>query len=325
MSKIFKVPTVSGNIGATIAPSEIMSRSAYFDRRRFIGAVASLSSGATSLFFPETHASNVDTASLIARATKSALSTNEPVTPSKDAIAKTRFRELEDDISKNADGLITSPWKVSVEGACAKPRVFDIDDLWKLAPLEERIYRMRCTEGWSHVIPYLGYPLSALLKLVEPTGNAKFVAFTSIHAPDKLTGQRNVTYIPWPYVEGLRMDEAMHPLTLVALGAYGEKLPKPLGAPLAIRVPWKYGIKSPKAVVRIRLVEQQPISVWNKTYPQYHSFWSNVNPDTAPGFFDNRSQERRTGDLLRRATLPFNGYGEQVAALYSSMDRKLTY
>ena len=166
-----------------------------------------------------------------------------------------------------------------------------------------------------------------LLPEAHATGvdTASIIAFTSIHAPDKLKGQRDVTYIPWPYVEGLRMDEVMHPLTLVALGAYGERLPKPLGAPLAIRVPWKFGIKSPKAVVRIQLVEQQPTSVWNKAYPKYHSFWSNVNPDTAPGFFDNRSQERRTGDLLRRATLPFNGYGEQVAALYSGMDRKLTY
>ena len=314
-----------GVFNATTVPSEITPRAVYFDRRRFVGAMASLGAGATSLLLPESHALSADTASLISRAAKSAFSTTEPITPAKDAIAKTRFRELEDDIAKNAEGLITEPWKVSVEGECAKPRVFDIDDLWKLAPLEERIYRMRCTEGWSHVIPYLGYPLAALLKLVEPTRNAKFVAFTSIHAPEKLRGQRDVTYIPWPYVEGLRIDEAMHPLTLVALGAYGEKLPKPLGAPLAIRVPWKYGIKSPKAVVRIRLVEQQPVSVWNKTYPQYHSFWSNVNPDTAPGFFDNRSQERRTGDLLRRATLPFNGYGEHVAALYSGMDRKLTY
>lgn len=255
---------------------------------------------------------------------KSALSTNEAPTPLKDVIAKTRFRELEEDIAANAAQYSVRPWTVRVEGEVGKPRTFDIEELMKLAPIEERIYRMRCTEGWSLVIPYNGYPLSEILRRVEPNGNAKFVEFTSIHDPAKLRGQRDVNYISWPYVEGLRLDEAMHPLTIVALGVYGELLPKANGAPLAIRVPWKYGIKSPKAVVRIRLTATQPVTVWNKHYPQYHSFWSNVNPNESGGG-RSRAHEVRAGDFLRRPTLMLNGYADRVAGLYAGMDPKQMY
>jgi sulfoxide reductase catalytic subunit YedY len=257
---------------------------------------------------------------------KSPLSaTGEALTPLKDVIATTRFRELEEDIAANSAGLLTRPWTVVVDGEVLKPRTFDIDELMRLAPMEERIYRMRCTEGWSLVIPYAGYPFAEIARRVEPTGNAKFVEFTSILDPKNLRGQREVKYISWPYVEGLRIDEAMHPLTLVALGIYGASLPKANGAPVAIRVPWKYGIKSPKAVVRIRFTEQQPQTVWTKHYPSSHSFWSNVNPEVSPRLFRSRATERRVGESGARPTLMFNGYAQQVAHLYAGMDPRAMY
>ena len=194
---------------------------------------------------------------------------------------------------------MTSPWQVSVEGECNKPRTFDLDELLRLAPFEERIYRMLCNEGFLHVVPYLGYSLSRLLAKVEPTGNAKFLEMTSVMRPTQLPGQREVTYIPWPYVEGLRIDEAMHPLTLVALGAYGQILPKGLGAPIAIRAPWKFGTKSPKAVVKLRLTEKQPATIWNSRFPKYHSFWGNINPAGATNFLGQGQQERKYGDLVK--------------------------
>jgi methionine sulfoxide reductase catalytic subunit len=304
-----------------IVPSEITPVAEYLNRRRFIAA---LSIGTLALRVPNVW-SAFETGEILKSTSQSPYSTSEPVTPFEVATRETRFRELEKDIATNASGLITRPWQVTVEGECLKPQVFDIETLLTLAPIEDRIYRMRCTEGWSQVIPYQGYSLLHLLKQVQPTGNAKYVEFTSIYAPDKLRGQRDVDYIPWPYFEGLRIDEAMHPLTIVALGAYGQLLPKPLGAPLAIRVPWKYGMKSPKAVVRIRLVEKQPQTVWAKHYPQYHTFWSNVNPNTARGFWSSQARERRSGDFLKRPTLPFNGYAEHVASLYQEMNPKDTY
>ena len=304
----------------SIAPSEITPADEYFKRRRFLGAAAS---GAMALHLPALSLAASDAP--FKNPVKSGFSTTEAVTAFAEATAKTRFREIEEDIIKNAEQFNPRPWKVAVEGECLKPGVFDVDDLLTLAPLEERIYRMRCTEGWSHVVPYIGYPLAELLKRVQPTGNARYVEFTSINDPKNLKGQRDVTYISWPYVEGLRMDEALHPLTLIALGAYGQVLPKPLGAPIAIRVPWKFGIKSPKAVVKIRLVEQQPLTVWVKHYAKYHTFWSNVNPDISSGLFNSRATERRAGELSRRPTLPFNGYAAQVASLYAGINPKDTY
>ena len=305
-----------------VAPSEITPASAYYGRRRFLGAAAA---AAAALQLPGRVLAAPADGSLFKTAAKSPFSTVESLTPLAEAATRTRFRELEEDIAKNAEQFNPRPWKVSVEGECLRPGEFDIDDLLKLAPMEERIYRMLCTEGWSHVVPYIGYPFSELLKRVQPTGNAKYVEFTSIHDPEHLKGQRDITYISWPYVEGLRMDEAMHPLTIVALGAYGQALPKGLGAPLAIRVPWKYGTKSPKAVVKIRLLAQQPLVVWVKHYPQSSSFWRNVNPDVSPSLWRSRATERRFGDVTRRPTLPFNGYADQVASLYQGMDPKTLY
>ena len=301
-----------------IKPSEITPRSIYVNRRQWLAAAGGLGVSSAMGWMNTAQAQPSGPFSNIIR---SALgTTGEPLTPLKDVIATTRFRELEEDIPANQAGLITRPWTVSVEGAVLKPRVFDIDELLRLAPLEERIYRMRCTEGWSLVIPYVGYSFSEIVKRVEPTGDARFVQFISVHDPQRLRGQREITYISWPYVEGLRMDEAMHPLTLVALGIYGEPLPRANGAPIAIRVPWKYGIKSPKAVVKIRFVSQRPETVWVKHYPRSHSFWSNVNPDVSPRLLRSRATERRVGELSRRPTLMLNGYAEQVAHLYTGMD-----
>ena len=314
---------------ADVLPSEITTETQYeerLNRRRFLRhSAASVSVSALALQWPISIAAAASPSdALFKNVAKSPFSTSEAITPIEHATTKTRFRELEDDIAKNAEKFETRPWKVEVVGECLKPRTFDIDDLLTLAPMEERIYRMLCTEGWSQVVPYIGYPFAEILKRVQPTGNAKFVEFTSVHNPAQLRGQREITYISWPYVEGLRMDEAMHPLTLVALGAYGQALPKGLGAPLAIRAPWKFGTKSPKAVVRIRLMETQPVNVWNKHYPQYHSFWGNINPGVKPGLFGGPS-ERRYGDLLKRPTLPFNGYAEHVASMYAGMDPKVMF
>ena len=256
---------------------------------------------------------------------KSRYSTDEPATPIEIATTRTRFRELEEDIAKNGEAYTPYPWKVSVEGACAKPRVFDLDDLFTLAPMEERVYRTLCTEGWLHIVPYLGYPLNEILKRVEPLSSARYVEFTALMDPKQFRGQREITYIDWPYVEGLRIDEAMHPLTLVALGAYGQVLPKGLGAPIAIRVPWKFGTKSPKAVVRIRLMEQQPATIWPARYPKLHTFWGNVNPWGKSALFGRGLRERRDGDVFSKPARPYNGYAEHVASMYAGMDLDTMY
>ncbi len=305
-----------------VLPSEITPASAYFapkvSRRQVFGALTALGGlGATAFA-----RANVDPTQLMAAAAKSRYSVLEAVTPFDVATTKTRFRELEPEIERNGKGFSIQPWRLSVEGECLKPRVFDMDELLRLAPMEERIYRMLCNEGFLHVVPYIGYSLSRLLEKVEPTGNAKYLEMTAVMNPTQLPGQREISYIPWPYVEALRIDEAMHPLTLVALGAYGQLLPKGLGAPIAIRIPWKFGTKSPKAVVRLRLTEKQPATVWTTRYPQYHSFWGNINPAGATDYLGRSQQERKAGDLFKRATPLYNGYAEHVAALYQGMNPK---
>jgi sulfoxide reductase catalytic subunit YedY len=305
-----------------IRPSEITPESIAFGRRRLLGAAAGLAlawrSGVASAAVP-------NASELFRSAPKGRYSTGEPVTPVETATTRTRFRELEEDIAKNGEAYAPYPWKVSVEGACAKPRVFDLDDLLTLAPFEERTYRMLCTEGWLHIVPYIGYPLSEILKRVEPTANAKYVEFTSLLDPKRFRGQREITYIDWPYVEGLRMDEAMHPLTFVALGAYGQVLPKGLGAPIAVRVPWKFGTKSPKIVVRMRLMEEQPATIWPARYPKLHTFWGNVNPEGKSALFGRGMRERAYGDIFSSPARQYNGYAEHVASLYTGMDLERMY
>ncbi len=222
--------------------------------------------------------------------------------------------------------LQTRPWTVSVEGEVAKPRTFDIDDLIRLAPLEERIYRMRCVEAWSMVIPWEGYPLSALLKQVEPTGNAKYVEFVTVVQPETMPGLDD-RIIDWPYVEGLRMDEAMNPLTLLVFGVYGKALPGANGAPVRVSIPWKYGFKSGKSIVKIRLTEKMPETSWPKIARTEYGFYANVNP-TVPHPRWSQATERRIGDGIfapRVDTLMFNGYGDQVASMYTGMDLVKNY
>lgn len=230
------------------------------------------------------------------------------------------FGTDKEDPARNAGRLRTRPWAVRVEGLVSKPQTIDIDRLIRLAPLEERVYRMRCVEGWSMVIPWVGFPLNALLKMVEPLGKAKFVAFETLKDPRQMPGQRT-SVLQWPYVEGLRLDEAMHPLTLLAVGLYGRVLPNQNGAPIRLVVPWKYGFKSIKSIVRIRLVDRQPPTSWNISAPQEYGFYSNVNPTVDHPRW-SQARERRIGDWLPRATLPYNGYGAEVSQLYRGMNLK---
>lgn len=232
-----------------------------------------------------------------------------------------------EDPSKYADKLQTRPWTVSVEGEVLHPQTFDIDTLLKLAPMEERVYRLRCVEGWSMVIPWVGYSLSNLLKQVEPTGNAKYVEFTTVEQRENMPGLR-YPVLDWPYVEALRLDEAMHPLAMLVFGLYGKVLPNQNGAPLRLAVPWKYGFKSAKSLVRIRLVEQQPTSSWMQAAANEYGFYANVNPDV-PHPRWSQATERRIGEggffTPKRKTVIFNGYADQVASLYQGMDLRANY
>jgi sulfoxide reductase catalytic subunit YedY len=216
---------------------------------------------------------------------------------------------------------------VQVDGLCARPATFDIDTILGLAPLEERIYSLRCVEAWSMVIPWIGYPLAALLKKVEPRPGAKYVEFTTLKDPAQFPGQRPGLFgssLDWPYTEGLRLDEAMHPLTLLTVGMYGQVLPNQNGAPVRVVIPWKYGFKSAKSLVRIRLTDTEPTCSWNKAAPQEYGFYSNVNPSVDHPRW-SQATERRIGEFRRRPTLMFNGYGDQVASLYTGLDLKKNY
>lgn len=223
-----------------------------------------------------------------------------------------------EDPAKRAGTLRTRPWTVAIGGMVAKPQTIDIDRLTRLFPLEERVYRHRCVEAWSMVIPWAGFPLSRLLASVEPLAKAKYVAFETLHDSRQMPGQRT-RVLQWPYVEGLRLDEAMHPLTMLALGLYGRVLPNQNGAPLRLVVPWKYGFKSIKSIVRITLTDRLPPTSWNRSAPDEYGFYANVNPDVDHPRW-SQGRERRIGDFLPRRTLMFNGYGSQVAQLYRGMN-----
>jgi len=225
--------------------------------------------------------------------------------------------------AKNAHRLTTSPWTVTVDGACEKPGKYTLEDILKPHAIEERIYRLRCVEGWSMVIPWQGFSLGDLLKRFNPSANAKYVRFSTLHRPTEMLGQKT-DVLEWPYTEGLRMDEAMNPLATLATGLYGKSLPKQNGAPLRLVIPWKYGFKSIKSIVRISFVEQQPTSSWMTQAPSEYGFYANVNPKVSHPRWSQR-RERRIGEFRKRKTHPFNGYGEQVASLYKSMDLKKFY
>ncbi len=256
--------------------------------------------------------------------------TMEKATSLNDATSYNNFYEFgteKDDPVRYAGTLKPRPWTVVVEGLVNKPRQFGIDELLSLAPLEERIYRMRCVEGWSMVIPWIGYPMSELIRRVEPQGSAKYVEFVTLADNRQMPGLRS-SVLAWPYVEGLRLDEASHPLTLLTLGLYGQVLPNQNGAPVRLVVPWKYGFKSGKSLVRIRFTEQQPLTSWNRAASAEYGFYSNVNPAVDHPRW-SQATERRIGEdgflQRKRKTLPFNGYGEQVASMYAGMDLKRYY
>jgi sulfoxide reductase catalytic subunit YedY len=248
-------------------------------------------------------------------------STVESPTRLQDITSYNNFYEFgtsKQDPALYAHKLPVRPWTVTLEGLVHKPRTLDIERILKLAPLEERIYRLRCVEAWSMVVPWVGFPLSALLRQVEPLGSAKYVEFESFHDA-KLMSSPIFNPLVFPYIEGLRLDEAMHPLTLLAVGLYGEVLPKQNGAPLRLAVPWKYGFKSAKSIVRIRFTDEQPLTSWNRSAPHDFGFYSNVNPQVSRERYDQR-RERRLGEFLKRDTLMFNGYADEVSGLYAGMD-----
>jgi sulfoxide reductase catalytic subunit YedY len=246
---------------------------------------------------------------------------DEPPTPFRDVTTYNNFYEFgtaKSDPARYAGTLRPRPWTVRIDGEVASPQVVGIEDLERWVTPEDRVYRMRCVEAWSMVVPWRGFPLAALLARAQPTANARFVAFTTLQDPVQMPGQRRGV-LPWPYVEGLRLDEAMHPLTLLATGLYGRSLPNQNGAPLRLVVPWKYGFKGIKSIVRITLTVRQPPTTWNEAAPQEYGFYANVNPAVDHPRW-SQATERRIGDFGRRATLPFNGYGEQVGHLYDGMD-----
>jgi len=302
----------------TILPSEITPPEIYRERRRFMQGMGALATGAALGGMPDARAGVK-----LAGVRSSAYRLEDDKTPYKDVTTYNNFYEFgvdKSDPAEHSGSLRTRPWTVTLEGAVRQPKTYDIDSLLKLSPLEERVYRLRCVEGWSMVIPWVGFPLADLLRRAEPTGNAKYVEFLTLDDPRQMPGQRSGV-LDWPYVEGLRLDEAMNPLTLLAVGLYGEVLPNQNGAPIRLVVPWKYGFKSAKSIVKIRLVERQPQTAWMKAAPSEYGFYSNVNPQVDHPRW-SQAKERRIGEFFKRDTLMFNGYGNQVAQLYRGMDLK---
>jgi sulfoxide reductase catalytic subunit YedY len=303
--------------------SEVTPKSLYLSRRKFLAAAAATGAAAiagerlSELLAPET----VEAGTKL-QFTKG-FSTDEKQTPYNDVTSYNNFYEFstdKDGPSKLQGTFHPLPWSVSVEGHVSKPQKFDYDAISKLAPLEERVYRLRCVEGWSMVIPWIGYPLKGLIDKVQPTSKAKFVEFTTVLRPQELPGQQRSVLV-WPYVEGLRLDEAMNPLALLTVGLYGETLPNQNGAPVRVVIPWKYGFKSAKSIVKIRFTDSMPQTTWNQAAPNEYGFYSNVNPQVDHPRW-SQAKERRLGEFFRRQTLMFNGYGDQVASLYNGMDLK---
>ena len=309
-----------------VQPSEITPRG-FYERRRELMKLAAAGSilGAAGLLPRAAPAQTARLRKLVNLKT-SRYSTNEPPTAREHVTGYNNYYEFgtdKDDPARHAKRLRVRPWTVAVEGEVAKPRTFGIEDLLKF-PLEERIYRLRCVEAWSMVIPWAGFEFSQLAKLVEPTSKAKFVEFVTAYQPENMPGVR-VPVLDWPYVEGLRIDEAMHPLAILAVGLYGEVLPNQNGAPVRLVVPWKYGFKSGKSIVRIRFVEKQPKTAWEKANSREYGFYSNVNPDVEHPRWTQKRERRIPDFFARRPTVMFNGYGEQVASLYAGMDLKKLY
>jgi len=294
--------------------NEVTDESVYNNRRKFMKTVAGIGIAAVSGL------------PLVQAQAKSPYSTAETPTEYKDITTYCNFYEFgtgKSDPAKNAHTLVTSPWDIIVEGECEKPGKYNLEDIMKQVSVEERIYRFRCVEGWSMVIPWMGFPLSELIKRMEPTSKAKYVYFETLLDPVQMPGQKRPV-LDWPYTEGLRMDEAMNPLTLMGTGIYGKDLLNQNGAPLRLVVPWKYGFKSIKSIAKIRFSETQPVNSWQKANKQEYGFFSNVNPQVSHPRWSQR-RERRIGQFKKIKTKKFNGYEEQVASMYAGMDLKKFY
>ncbi len=311
-----------------IPSSEITPKVSYINRRQFLTGAAVAGAALVGGLYLRNHDGDTSTVEAAAGAklsgiVKSPLSTTEKPNSFKDITNYNNYYEFSTDKYEPnglAAGFRTRPWTVSFEGLLKKPFKMDIDSLLKLAPIEERIYRHRCVEAWSMVIPWAGIPLSAIVKKADPLPGAKFAAFETVFAPDQMPNQKH-DVLAWPYVEGLRMDEAMHPLAILAVGLYDEVLPNVDGAPLRLVVPWKYGFKGAKAIVKIKFTDTMPPTTWNRMASNEYGFYSNVNPTVDHPRW-SQAKERRIGEFAKRTTLMFNGYGDQVSGLYSGMDLK---
>jgi methionine sulfoxide reductase catalytic subunit len=322
---------------ADIKSSEITDQKVYLNRRLFIrGAILAGSAAATGFLYRELNPPSAVVeerpriAGLVTQPANDSVNNgfkvNEAQTSFEDITNYNNFYEFSTEkraVASAARGFVARPWTVEVTGLVNKPRTFDLDDLLKLAPQEERIYRHRCVEGWSMVIPWAGFPLAALLKQVDPLSSARYVAFQTLFDPKRLPNQ-NTSVLSWPYVEGLRLDEAMHPLAILATGLYGGTLPPQDGAPIRLVVPWKYGFKGIKSIVKITLVDSEPTTTWNREWPEAYGFYSNVNPNVPHPRFSQK-MEHRIGEFTSRNTLLFNGYADQVGHLYEGMDLKANY
>jgi sulfoxide reductase catalytic subunit YedY len=316
---------------AELRESDVTPKELFLKRREFIAAAgvtaAAVATNGLGVFGDAAvvEAQN-PAAQKLTNLKKSPFSTDEKLNSYRDVTTYNNFYEFgtdKADPGKYAGTLKPRPWSVVVEGQCGKPGTYNIEDIMKYAPLEERIYRLRCVEAWSMVIPWIGYPMSEMLKRFEPTSRAKYVEFKTLVDPKQMPGVTEPA-LNWPYTEGLRIDEAMHPLTLVGLGLYGEVMPNQNGAPIRLVVPWKYGFKSIKSIVRVRFLENEPLNTWKQQQSQEYGFYANVNPQVDHPRWSQGS-ERRLGEFFRRKTLMFNGYGDQVASLYNGMDLRKFY
>lgn len=309
----------------TLTPADITPHELYINRRRFLqygAAVLAASTGMAHVL----RAKSGHAAEAGLNYTKGVMTVDEPLTTAENFTGITNFYEFGFDKrapAETAKNFKTSPWSIEVTGEVNKPGRYDLADLLAPHQLEERVYRWRCVETWSMVVPWIGVPLSTVIQQVEPTANAQYVEFTTLYDPDQMPEQRNKSF-PWPYVEGLRMDEALHSLTILAVGAYGQPLANQNGAPIRVVVPWKYGFKSPKSIVKIRFTNTQPATTWSTLAPQEYGFYANVNPDVDHPRWSQK-QEKRIGEDDFRDTLLFNGYAEQVASLYAGLDLRKNY
>ncbi|HSK09086.1 MAG TPA: protein-methionine-sulfoxide reductase catalytic subunit MsrP [Vicinamibacterales bacterium] len=305
-----------------IPSSEITDRKVYVRRREFIRvAGAGLAGAALGGGLAGGVAAQAGRPPKLSGVREGPFGTTESRTPYESVTTYNNFYEFgpgKEDPARHAGRLRTQPWTVKVDGECQRPGDYHVEDLVKPSALEERVYRLRCVEGWSMVIPWVGFPLADVIKRAEPNTRARFVEFTTLYDPRQMPGQLD-PILAWPYVEGLRLDEAQHPLTILAVGLHGVALPNQNGAPLRLVVPWKYGFKSIKSIVRIRFVEKQPATAWERQNPREYGFYSNVNPEVDHPRW-SQARERRIGEFFKRRTLLFNGYGDQVASLYSGMD-----